>query len=91
MANQLTTRARALAWHRAHLLAGGPAPKPKPKAAAKANARRYWLLVLLGCAALLLAGSFWPAPPHSLSLEPAPKISIHQPAQLATVSQDYEN
>lgn len=86
MANQLTTRARALAWHRQQLLAGGqPSPRLQPKP--QARARRFLLLVLLASAALLLAGSFWPCPPHSLSLEPAPSISVNQPAPLATVSQ----
>jgi hypothetical protein len=90
MANQLTTRARALRWHHAQLLAGGTRPKQKPQPRPQAAARRYLLLVLLAAAALLLAGSFWPVPTHSLSLEPAPSIS-NQPAPLATVSQDYEN
>lgn len=85
--HSLTTRARALAWHRQQLLAGSPPPRPRPQAA---NGRRYLLLVLLASAALLLAGSFWPGPPHSLSLEPAPSISVNQPVHLATVSQDYE-
>lgn len=85
MANQLTTRARALAWHRQQLLAGGT--RPRPAAKPQARGRRFLLLVLLATAALLLAGSFWPCPPHSLSLEPAPSISVNQPAPLATVSQ----
>jgi hypothetical protein len=88
--HSLTTRARFQRWHRAQLLAGGTPPPPRPAQKPQARAHRYLLLVLLGIAALLLAGSFWPGPPHSLSLEPAPSISVNQPAPLATMSQDYE-
>jgi hypothetical protein len=52
--HSLTTRARALRWHRAQLLTGGT--RPQHTARPQAAARRYLLLVLLAAAALLLAG-----------------------------------
>jgi hypothetical protein len=85
--HSLTTRARALAYHRAQLLAGCPAPKPRPDATSAyitAQARRVTLW-------LLLAGALRPGPTASLSLESAPSSSFQQPALTATVSQSNEN
>lgn len=59
MANQLTTRARALAWHRQQLLL--PAPARPVHQGRRSDARRRLLALLLGCLLLAVLGAaLWP-------------------------------
>jgi|GEM_PF-3644639 len=90
--HSLPTRAAADRYRRRQLLTPPP-PQPAPAVAyIEGQARRFTLWLLLAIAGLVLAGSFWPCPPHPLSLEPSPSINIHQPAPsgLATMSPDNE-